>query len=94
MTFCICRRCALEKKTSTFNNALIWFGAGVSIAEILTGTYLAPLGFGKGLLATLLGHGIGCILLFCAGLMGARTGKSSMEIKCDPIDRLDRDHDL
>ena len=79
MTFCICRRCALEKKTSTFNNALIWFGAGVSIAEILTGTYLAPLGFGKGLLATLLGHGIGCILLFFAGLMGARTGKSSME---------------
>ena len=69
----------MEKKTSTFNNALIWFGAGVSIAEILTGTCLAPLGFGKGLLATLLGHGIGCVLLFFAGLMGARTGKSSME---------------
>lgn len=69
----------MEKKTSTFSNGLIWFGAGVSIAEILTGTYLAPLGFGKGLLATLLGHGIGCILLFFAGLMGARTGKSSME---------------
>lgn len=32
------------KKTSLFENALIWFGAGVSIAEILTGTYLAPLG--------------------------------------------------
>ena len=69
----------MEKKTSTFSNGLIWFGAGVSIAEILTGTYLAPLGFGKGLLATLLGHGIGCVLLFFAGLMGARTGKSSME---------------
>ena len=69
----------MERKTSTLNNALIWFGAGVSIAEILTGTCLAPLGFGKGLLATLLGHVIGCILLFFAGLMGARTGKSSME---------------
>ena len=26
------------KKTSTFQNGLIWFGAGVSLAEILTGT--------------------------------------------------------
>ena len=31
------------KKTSTFQNGLIWFGAGVSIAEILTGTYFAPM---------------------------------------------------
>ena len=27
------------KKTSSFQNGLIWFGAAVSIAEILTGTY-------------------------------------------------------
>ena len=33
------------KQTSLFENGLIWFGAGLSIAEILTGTYLAPLGF-------------------------------------------------
>ena len=68
-----------EKKTSVLSNGLIWFGAGVSIAEILTGTYLAPLGFGKGMLAILVGHVIGCVLLFLAGLMGARTKKSSME---------------
>ena len=37
------------KKTSVFQNSLIWFGAGVSIAEILTGTYFAPLGMAKGL---------------------------------------------
>ena len=30
-----------EKRTGLFENGLIWFGAGVSIAEILTGTYLA-----------------------------------------------------
>ena len=42
-----------EKKTSVFENGLIWFGAGVSIAEILTGTYFAPLGFGKGVLAVI-----------------------------------------
>ena len=41
------------KKTSSFQNSLIWFGAAVSIAEILTGTYFAPLGFTKGLLAIL-----------------------------------------
>lgn len=67
------------KKTSTFQNGLIWFGAGVSIAEILTGTYFAPLGFGKGLAAILLGHLIGCTLLYLAGLIGGNTGLSAME---------------
>ena len=43
------------KKTSAFQNSLIWFGAAVSIAEVLTGTYFAPLGFTKGLLAILVG---------------------------------------
>ena len=50
-----------EKKTSAFSNGLIWFGAAVSIAEIL------------------IGHVIGCILLFFAGLIGGQTGKSAME---------------
>ena len=44
------------KKTSVFQNSLIWFGAGVSIAEILTGTYFAPLGMAKGFAAILIGH--------------------------------------
>ena len=68
-----------EKGTSVSANSLIWFGAGVSIAEILTGTYLAPLGFGKGLAAIVLGHVIGCALLFMAGLIGGYTRRSSME---------------
>ncbi|WP_343208569.1 putative hydroxymethylpyrimidine transporter CytX [Anaerolentibacter hominis] len=68
-----------KKRTSLFENGLIWFGAGVSIAEILTGTYLAPLGFGKGLAAILLGHVIGCFMLFLAGMIGAKTRKSAME---------------
>ena len=67
------------KRTSLFANGLIWFGAGVSLAEIITGTYFAPLGMGKGLLAILLGHLIGAALLFFAGLIGARTRKSAME---------------
>ncbi len=68
-----------EKRTSVFENGLIWFGAAVSIAEIMTGTYFAPLGFTKGFLAILLGHIIGCVMLFLAGLMGGKTRKSSME---------------
>lgn len=68
-----------EKRTGLFENGLIWFGAAVSIAEILTGTYFAPLGFQKGLLAIITGHLIGCFLLFLAGLIGGRIGKSAME---------------
>ena len=68
-----------EKRTSVFENGLIWFGAAVSIAEILTGTYFAPLGFTKGLLAILIGHVIGCAMLFFAGLIGGKVRKSAME---------------
>lgn len=68
-----------EKKTTLFENGLIWFGAGVSIAEILTGTSFAAIGFQKGLAAILLGHLIGCTMLFFAGLIGGKTGKSAME---------------
>ena len=70
----------MEKKgTSVFSNGLIWFGAGVSIAEILTGTYFAPLGFGKAMAAILLGHLIGGLMMFAAGMIGAREKKSAME---------------
>ena len=67
------------KKLTSFQSALIWFGAGVSIAEILTGTYFAPLGFAKGLAAILTGHVIGCVMMFLAGIIGGRTRRSAME---------------
>lgn len=67
------------KKTSNFENGLIWFGAGVSIAEIITGTYFAPLGFKSGLMAILIGHLIGAILLYLAGIIGGKSEKSAME---------------
>ena len=68
-----------ERRTSVFENGLIWFGAAVSIAEILTGTYFASLGFNKGLLAIIIGHIIGCAMFFLAGLIGGKVRKSSME---------------
>ena len=67
------------KRTSVFENALIWFGAGVSLAEIMTGTFLAPLGFSQGLLSIIIGHVIGCFLLFLAGCMGGKRRMSAME---------------
>ena len=68
-----------EKKTSTWSHGLLWFGAAVSLAEIMTGVLFAPLGLGKGFLAIILGQLLGCLLLFFTGLIGGQTRKSSME---------------
>ena len=68
-----------KKRTGIFENGLIWFGAGVSIAEILTGTYFAPLGFAKGFAAIIIGHLIGGMLMFGAGVIGGKSQKSAME---------------
>ena len=67
------------KKTTVAQNGLIWFGAGVSLAEILTGTYFASLGMALGMAAILLGHVIGGAMMYLAGLIGGRTGRSAME---------------
>ena len=68
-----------EKRTSVFSNVLVWFGAGVSIAEIITGTYFAPLGFKKGMLAILIGHIIGGFIMYGAGIISGRERKCAME---------------
>jgi len=61
-----------EKNTTLgFNHYLfLWFGAAVSIAEILTGGLLAPLGFQTGVIAIVLGHIVGTILLMAGGIIG------------------------
>ncbi len=69
----------MNEKTSNLSLALIWFGAGISIAEILTGALIAPLGLSKGLSAIILGHLIGFVLMFFTGLIGGKIGKSAME---------------
>nr|WP_233572224.1 hypothetical protein [Neisseria weixii] len=68
-----------SNKLSTAASGLIWFGTAVSLSEILTGTFLAPLGWERGVQAVILSHIIGCSLFFCAALIGAQTGKSAME---------------
>jgi len=58
---------------------LVWFGASVSLAEILTGTFFAPLGFEQGMLAVIVGHAIGCVLFWLVSYLSAKTGRSAME---------------
>jgi len=61
------------------SHGLIWFGAAVSIAEILTGTFLAPLGFAKAVTAIIIGHLLGAIIFYLAGYLGAASEKSAMD---------------
>ncbi|CUR40762.1 Predicted hydroxymethylpyrimidine transporter CytX [Limosilactobacillus reuteri] len=68
----------MQRQTTIIENSMIWCGAGISIAEILTGTYLAPLSFTKGIAVIILGHIIGCFLLFLAGIIGGQQRLSSM----------------
>ena len=58
---------------------LVWFGAAVSLAEILTGTFFAPLGFAQGMAAILIGHIIGCALFWLVAYVSAKTGEGAME---------------
>ncbi len=69
----------MEHRTNLLENGMIWFGAGVSIAEILTGTYFADLGLRTALITILIGHIIGCLLLFAAGYIGGKARRSAME---------------
>ena len=66
-------------ETKLLSHGLLWFGTALSIAEIFTGTLFAPLGFEQGVIAILLGHIIGGLLFFLAGLIGANTRRSAME---------------
>lgn len=57
----------------------LWFGAAVSVAEILAGGLLGPLGFASGLTATILGHLIGTTMLVLGGIIGTRERVPAIE---------------
>jgi putative hydroxymethylpyrimidine transporter CytX len=59
-----------KNNLSMFNFTTLWFGAAISVAEILAGGLLAPLGFKMGLLAIILGHLVGTTLLVLGGVIG------------------------
>ena len=56
----------------------IWAGAGISLAEVLAGGFLAPAGLLVGIMANLLGHLLGNTLLALGGVVGTDHGIPSM----------------
>lgn len=69
----------MDTKISNLSQFLLWFGAAVSIAEILTGAIIAPLGLTNGILAIILGHIIGGIIFYLTGLIGAKSKLPAIE---------------
>ncbi len=68
-----------QSKSLTFwDFTFLWCGASISIAEILSGGYIASLGFKKGVISIILGHLIGTILLVSGGIIGTREKVPSM----------------
>jgi putative hydroxymethylpyrimidine transporter CytX len=57
---------------------LLWAGVAISLAEILAGGFLAPLGLQRGLWAIVLGHLIGNTLMALAGVIGSDHGLMAM----------------
>ncbi|MBF8982771.1 putative hydroxymethylpyrimidine transporter CytX [Lutibacter sp. B2] len=58
---------------NSFHLLMLWFGASISIAEILTGGILAPMGFKSGFTAIIIGHLIGTSILVLGGYIGAES---------------------
>lgn len=61
-----------QNRLSSWTLLFLWFGASVSVAEILAGGLLAELGLARGLWAIVLGHLVGTGLLVLGGLIGFR----------------------
>jgi putative hydroxymethylpyrimidine transporter CytX len=64
------------KNSSMF---LLWAGAAISITEIITGGYIAPLGFLKGLAAIIIGHVVGTCLLAFGGYISFKKQRNAMD---------------
>lgn len=67
-----------ERTMSGLDFFLLWAGAGISLAEVMAGGFLAPLGFSLGILAILVGHLIGNSLFAAGGFIGSTHGIPAM----------------
>ncbi len=69
----------MEEKMTAKKSVPLWFGAAVSISEILSGLSFASLGPLRALAAILIGHLVGGALLYLAGRIGAVSKRSAMD---------------
>jgi putative hydroxymethylpyrimidine transporter CytX len=67
-----------DAKLSGFSLGALWFGAAVSLAEIMTGSLIAPLGIKTGIAVILIGHLIGTLILSVTGIIGFRERKPAL----------------
>ncbi|KUK13242.1 MAG: putative hydroxymethylpyrimidine transporter CytX [Synergistetes bacterium] len=67
-----------DRVLTGFDLFLLWLGAAISLAEVWAGGMLAPLGFGLGMLAILLGHIIGNTPFALGGVIGTKYGVPTM----------------
>lgn len=67
------------RKTGGFSFFTLWFGAAVSLAEIMTGSLIAPLGLTQGIFVILTGHLIGALILALVGVIGFREKSPSLK---------------
>lgn len=68
----------MENKLGGFSLCALWFGASVSLAEIMTGSLIAPLGLKTGIAVILIGHLIGTLILSVTGIIGFKEGKPAL----------------
>ncbi len=69
---------AAERTFSGSDFFLLWAGAAISLAEVLAGGILAPLGLVGGMTAILVGHVVGNTPFALGGVIGSETGLPSM----------------
>lgn len=68
-----------KQRVSSASQFFLWFGASISLAEIMTGALIAPLGFEEGMKAIIIGHLIGATILFLAAWMSATTRYGALQ---------------
>ena len=78
-----------ERRYGFLDNFVIWFGAGISIAEFWAGAILvaSPLSLSLklALIAIIVGHLVGNLLLSLVGVMGVVSGLPTMVISRKPL---------
>lgn len=72
---------------SSMQLAVLWFGAAVSLAEIMTGALYDSLGVGLAALAIISGHLVGAVAFFAVGWISWREDKDAIAVADSSLGR-------